>query len=145
MYDRWMWDFNDCMNRIRSIDIKGEFINQIYNKAKTFNPSQKYIFGQCKSFYGQNMFLNDDNQSNNNTNNNNNTLEIIEKNWLNEQKMNYPTFDLPKSNDNDYNLVQTFNSPTLNSEKQFDYSENNNFKQNNYNTNDSERSRCCFL
>ena len=35
IYDNWMWDFNDCMNKIGNIDIKKAFVNEIYNKVRT--------------------------------------------------------------------------------------------------------------
>ena len=34
IYDRWMWDFNNCMNKIGSIHIKRAFVNEIYDKVK---------------------------------------------------------------------------------------------------------------
>ncbi len=44
IYDRWMRDFNNCINKIRSIHIKRAFINEIYNKvrAKIWAPATPY-------------------------------------------------------------------------------------------------------
>ena len=113
------------------------------DETKKLNSKNKYMFGKCKSFYGQKMFLKDDTQSNNN----NNTLENIEKNWLDQQQMiNYPIYNLPKPNQNDSNFVPISHASTFNSEQNLDVSNiGNNHKQKSYyNNDDAKRSGCGF-
>ena len=149
-YDVPINEENNNNQKLKNIDYNKKMNNQnIYqNNNKnplhdTLNSKNSYMFGKCKSFYGQKMFLNDDTQSSNNNNN----LENIEQDWLNQQQMiNYPIYNIPKSNENDSNLVQISISSISNSKQYFDETkiQNNHKQKKYYNEDDGERSRCCF-
>ena len=121
---------------------------QELNRAKTYN-NNTYIFGNCKSIYGQEMSLNPDNHNNNN----NNDLQKIQQKWIKKQINNIPTFNLPKFNEKDNKLGHISNSPTLNSENNYNENieiDNSHNQKKYYNPNDNEneeykkRSGCCF-
>ena len=114
--------------------------NQELNKSNTVNYNKynnnQLVFGQCKNFYGQDMFPNyksKDNQID--------ILANIEQKWINEQMNNKISIFEKK---NDYNPNKNpFNWQTPNLENNNNIETKNYYNPTNDDENNKEKNACC--